>query len=356
MRSPERGNLPRQRHRIGNQPLDRNILIGDLVDEARIGPVLQQPPHQIGQQRLMAPHRRIDTAGAGELVLGHHLFIERFAHAVQALELVIPDFEVRPGQRMDRRHGLRVVGRKLRKHHIPRRQEFFGACKIAHIGMHLAGEHWKIGLPVKLGALDLAVPIGALDQPHHDPVPRTARQIDDPVDDIGAALGIGLHHEPDTVPAVEFRIGRQRLEQIERKFEPVHLLGIDIEPDVIALGQPRQFFQSRQQFPHRARILRPRIAWMQRRKLYRNARTAIGPALVRSLADGVDRPDIVGHVAVRVSSGGRRFPQHVVGIAEPLGLPGPGMLERLPDGLAGDELLAQHAHRHLYARTDHRLA
>ncbi len=355
MERSERRNLPGPLHRVDNQALDRNVLIGDLVDEARIGSIFEQSPHQIRQNRLMAPDRRVYAAGPSELVLGHHLFVKRFAHAVQALEFIVADPELRPRQHIDRRHGLRVVRCKLRKHQVTRRQQLFRAGDIAHIGMDLPGEHRKIGLPIELGTLDLAVPIGALDQSHHDPVPRAARKIDYPIDHIEAALGIGLHDEADAVPAIELRIGRQRFEQIEREIKPVHFLGVDVEPDIIALGEPRQLLEPWQQLVHHAPILRPRIARMERGKLDRDARSSIRPALIGGLADGMDRPDIVGHVAVRIDSGDRGLPQHVIRIPEPPILPGFCVPERVPDGLAGDELLAQHAHRHPDAGPDHGL-
>ena len=38
--------------------------IGDAVDERRVGAVLQQPPHEVGQQVLMTADRRVDAARA----------------------------------------------------------------------------------------------------------------------------------------------------------------------------------------------------------------------------------------------------------------------------------------------------
>ena len=42
-----------------------------------------------------------------------------------------------------------------------------GAGKIAKIGGRLGGEDGIAGIAGHLGPLDLAIPIGALDQPHH---------------------------------------------------------------------------------------------------------------------------------------------------------------------------------------------
>jgi hypothetical protein len=59
---------------------------------------------------------------------------------------------------------------------------------------------------VDLGALDLGVPIGALDQPHHHPAAGAAGEIDDEVEHEGAALAIGLHDEAE--PFQPARAGR----------------------------------------------------------------------------------------------------------------------------------------------------
>ena len=63
------------------------------------------------------------------------------------------------------------------------------------------------------------------------------------VDHERAALLIGLHDEADAVPAGQLRVERQRFQQIEREFEPVGFLGIDIEADVVALREQQQLLQ-----------------------------------------------------------------------------------------------------------------
>ena len=51
--------------RIGQQLIDRTVRIGDLVHERGVGAVLQQPAHEIGEQRLVRADRRIDAARHG---------------------------------------------------------------------------------------------------------------------------------------------------------------------------------------------------------------------------------------------------------------------------------------------------
>jgi hypothetical protein len=73
--------------------VERNRRVGDAVHERGVGAVLQQAPHQVGQQRLVRAHRRVDAARPPQLALAHrahHLLVQRLAHAVQALELVLP--------------------------------------------------------------------------------------------------------------------------------------------------------------------------------------------------------------------------------------------------------------------------
>ena len=75
-------------HRIGNDIGNRRIIIGKAIDKGCVRPVFQKPPHQIGQQILMAAHRRIDTAGQIHFRWPDDLLIKRLPHAVQPLELI----------------------------------------------------------------------------------------------------------------------------------------------------------------------------------------------------------------------------------------------------------------------------
>ena len=233
-------------HRIGDQFVDRDIFVPDAVDEAAVGTVFKQAAHQIGQQRLMRAHRRIDAARPVQLVRPHHLLIQRLTHAVQALEFIAAKGEIRPGHGVNGGQRVGIVGGKLREHRIARAEQFGGAGKVRHIGVQLARKHREIAEAIHLGALDLAVPISAFHQPHHDPPAAAAGQIDQPVDHQRAALAIGLYHETQAVPALQHRRQRQRFQQIERQFQPVGFFGIDVEADAIALGKLGQRRHARQ--------------------------------------------------------------------------------------------------------------
>jgi hypothetical protein len=213
----------------------------------------------------MRANRRIDAAGTVETIAADHLFVKRLAHAMQALELVLALREVRPGQVVYGRQGLRVMRRELREHGVGRAEQLTRAGHIGDIGVDLASVDRKVGEAIDLRALDLGVPVGALDQPHHDPAIRAPGKIDDPIDHEWTALAVSLHHEAKPVPAGELRIKRQAFQQIQRQFEPIGFLGIDVEADVVALGSQREFPHFREEFRHDAVHLPAHIARMKRR-------------------------------------------------------------------------------------------
>ena len=74
--------------RIADQVVDGDVLVGDAVDEAGVGAVLQQAPHQVRQQVLVRADRRVDAAGHVEAIGRDHLGVQVVAHAVQVLEFV----------------------------------------------------------------------------------------------------------------------------------------------------------------------------------------------------------------------------------------------------------------------------
>ena len=105
----------------------------------------------------MGAHRCVNAHAAAQIFCPHHLIVEGFAHAVQALEfkiLVLPHL-------VNRRQGVGVVGGKLGKHRIRRGQEFACASQIRHIGVRLAGVHRVAVHAVYLRPFHFAVPISA---------------------------------------------------------------------------------------------------------------------------------------------------------------------------------------------------
>ncbi len=163
-------------------------------------------------------------------MLGEQEIVERLAHAVQALELVAFDAA---GILDHARHGERVMGGELRIKPRPRGEQLARAGGEAEIGHGLAGEDGIVGQSALLGALDLGVPIGALDQPHHEAAAEPARGFVEPIDHRRGALEIGLHRDPEAFPATQRRVGEHRPDDVEGQLEPVGLLGVDGEIEVV---------------------------------------------------------------------------------------------------------------------------
>ena len=146
--------------------------------------------------------------------------------------------------------------------------------------MDLAGEDGQTLEPVDLGAFDLRIPVGALHETDHQPPLGAACEVDEPVDDEGAALAISLDDEAEAVPAGKLGVEAERLQKIERQVEPVGLLGVDVEADVVGFRERGEMLDARQEFADHARALEALVARMERRELDRDARTLVDAALV----------------------------------------------------------------------------
>ncbi len=91
----------------------RHLAVGDHVDERAIGAVLQQPPHQIGEQIGMPADWCID-AGLGAVLIAQYL-VQPLAHPMQALELELRFIGIEFLDQMQ--HGsdrMRIVRGELR--------------------------------------------------------------------------------------------------------------------------------------------------------------------------------------------------------------------------------------------------
>ena len=186
--------------RVGGDRLGRQVLVDDLVDEGRVGAVLEQPAHQVGEQVAVRADRRVDAA-ARALALADDL-VQRLAHAVQPLELEAARVA---GHRQHRGDGVGVVGGELRVDAVARVEQLAGVGEVADVGRGLAGEDREVGQAALLRPLDLAVPVGALDQPHHDPAAVAAGEGVEPVDHRAGAAAVGLDDDAEAVPAGELR-------------------------------------------------------------------------------------------------------------------------------------------------------
>lgn len=80
----------------------------------------------------MCPNRGINTARTVQLAVRHFtgdLLVQRFAHAVQALELVLARIVVLTREAVDRRRGVGVVGGELRINQVRHAEQFFAQAR-----------------------------------------------------------------------------------------------------------------------------------------------------------------------------------------------------------------------------------
>ena len=143
---------------------------------------------------------------------------------------------------------MRVVGGELRIDPLARVEQPPGVGEIARVRRRLAGEDRKVRQPPLLRLLDLGVPVGALDQPHHDPPVEPPRQRVQPVDHRARRAGRRPAPPPRSRPSRPARgSAQQRLDHVERQVQPLRLLGVDVEADPRPRRRPRQLARPRHQ-------------------------------------------------------------------------------------------------------------
>jgi len=201
--------------------------------------------------------------------------------------------------------------------------------------------------------LNLGVPIGALDEPHHDARVDGLRGRDDPVDDLGRALLVSLDRQPEAVPAAQARVGERGADQLERQLQPIRFLGVHREVQVVGLRLTGERDEARGQLGHDALPRQRLVARVQCRELDRNPRP-VAERAARAGADRRDRVRVSLEVALRIRRRARAFAQHVEGIAElrPRG----GPRQCIFDGLTEHEVRPEEPHRLAHGRAHGRQA
>ncbi len=342
----------RGRHRRGEQALDIDGVVGQLVHEARVGAVLQQAAHEVGEQVAVLAHGRVHAAGHRRIL--HHLAVDALAHAVQALHFERGVLRARHLQ--DRGDGAGVVRGELRVDDVGVGDQRTRAGQVRNVGVFLVREHGVAGQAALLRALDLAVPIRALDQAHHEAQLVPACDGGDRLDDLQRARLVGLHGQAEAGPLRECigDAGGERVQHVQRQLEAVGLLGVDRQVQVGARGLLDQRPHARQQLGEHALALAVFIAREQRGQLDRDAVGRLGRRGDLSARDRVDRVGIRGQVSLGVVLGARALAQHVVREAQAGGGVGRAaarafqflalalrFFHRLGDGAAQDELATQ---------------
>ncbi len=341
------------RDRIGDDLLDGLRVVDDAIDKGGIGTVLEQSPHQVGQQILVVADRCINAARPIHPIEPDDPLVKRLAHPVQALELVIAALA---GKLEDRRDGMRVVGGELRVAERPQREQPPRAGEIGDIGRDLAGVDRVPVEPALLGTFDLTVPIGPFDEADHQPPPAPPGQIGEPLDDRKSPLLIGLHGEAKPVPTGKVGGKCQILEKIEREVEAVGLLGIDRQADADPPCVAREVEEHGEHFGKHPIALCGLVSRVQRRQFDRDTGSLGDSPARRRPTDRSDGAVVGGGVARGIRRGMRRFAEHVVGMPVAVLLGSPRPLERLLDRAPHNELTAEDMHRGGYRLAHHRFA
>ena len=180
----------------------------------------------------MPADRRINAARAVELVGADHILVKRLSHAMQALELV----RRITGSHIGRRDRMGVMGGELRIERLRVRQQQPQTGQIRNISVQLAREDRVIGVAPLLRPLDLAVPIGALDEADGQAFAGTMREPPQPAQHRYRTLAIGLHRQSEALPAFKLRIGQSPREEVQRQIEPVLLLRVDGHRNALCPG------------------------------------------------------------------------------------------------------------------------
>ena len=271
---------------------------------------------------------------------------------MQALELVI----LHPSGLGEVTHGaqrVRIVRGKLRVDGFRRGQHHAGTGQIVEIGRGLGRPDREI-IPAHLvRQLDLGVPIGALDQAHQETASGLPAQINKPLDHVARPLLVGLHGQPQTLPAVQFRIAGETVQQFQRNHQPVGFLGIQAEANIVLLGPLGLFQNAGIELLHHPGFLHRQVFGVQGRELDGNTVLQLDRLVASHLANGIDGVEIALMIALGVGSRARALAQHIERAQAPFTLLGP--FDRLGDLAPQDEILAHDAHGPHCRRPDHRL-
>ncbi len=142
---------------------------------------------------------------------GHAFRLGHPAHSGQTMRIVRGELAV------DERRGI---------------NQRLGADQIGEIGRRLGGMDRIILAAIDLCALDFGIPIGALDQPYHQPAAAVFSKGPQSGDHFGTTLLISLDGETQSLPFTQFRFVAQAIEDLQRERQPVGFLGVEREIDV----------------------------------------------------------------------------------------------------------------------------
>ncbi len=327
---------------IRDELVAARLELREPIHERRVGPVLEQAADEIRQQVLVAADRCVDAAPVRESRSCVELAVELLAHAVQTLQL-----ERAPGADLEQPSDrVRVMRRELRIERRVLRQQRLRAREIRDVRVALAREHGVAGEAELLRALDLAVPVGAFDEPDGDRATAAARERAEPIEHVERALLVRLHGYTQTRVVREPRVAVDLAEDRQRQLEPVCFFGVDGQPDAGGARGDGQLGELRAELANGPRALRDFVTRAKCRQLHGDARRVEQRARTRrAAADRSDRRAVGREVPFGIGGGQRRFAEHVERVVEL------GILRRAVQGA-----LDRFAHHELKAQDPHRLS
>ena len=341
--------------RVGSDGFWRYCFIYNLVHKAGVRTVLKQTAYEVGQQVFVGTDRGVNAA-AGAFGLQDDL-VQRFAHAVQALEFVVSGGAAHLlGDVEDRSDGVRVMRGKLRIDPVGEAQEFASVADVADIGVDFIGEDGEALHAHDLRPFDFGVPIGAFHKADHDLAVKTNGDVVQGIDDERRALAVGLHDDAKTIPSAQCRLFQDRFDYIKGKCKAISLFRVDVKAHASGLCEHSECADAGHELFHHAGLLRNLIARVQRGKLDRDTRIFGNGAVGAMLCDVGNGAAIRQVIGAGVGVGAGRLAKHIVRIGEANGLHPLGAFHRLVDVLAQHKLTAHLAHGTANGGTDHRLA
>ena len=165
-----------------------------------------------------------------------------------------------------------------------------------------------------------------------------------------------MHDNAKAVPAFEGGVGEDGFDDLEREFQTVGFLGVDVQAKTCRAGKPCEGADAGHQFVHDLRAFGDLVARVEGGEFHRNAGVGADVASGGRAGDGGDGAGIGQVVAVGVSLGAGGFAQHVIAVGAAFGLQIAGAVHGGVDGFTQDKGAAHFLHGAGDGGADHRLS
>lgn len=355
MKRKEERNRKEELKRIGDKIIEREVFVENKVEEGGVREVLKKEEEEIGEKSLMREERWINEGREKEILGEEELIIKRIKNEVKELEIKIKGFEIRKGKMIDSGECMRVMGRKLRKDKISRGKKIEREGNIGKVSMKIEGIERKIIKKIKMRKIDIRIKIGEIKKKKNEEEIGEERKIDDEIKKEGEEIEIGMKKEEDEIKEWKIRVLEKDLKKVERKLKKVGIIRVDIEEDIIGIGDGREWIKIRKKLKNEEINLREGIKRVKRRKIDGNEGKIINEEKWGRKKDGVDRGLIIIIIKIWIGGGGRGIEKNVVGIEEEEILKIIGEFKRIIDGLEGEEMIENNENGNVKEEKDERI-